>query len=862
MACAQAPSKDDVVFLFWGKYRDESWLPALCHMIDTGLVAREMVRGLPKVISEKMAKEFSIPLNTLINTLAFWAALHDIGKISPGFQNKNPKFAAALKKRGFHFSLTAETLHGKVTLATLPDILMDELHCGDDLAYGLGSILGAHHGTFSSGDSFSPGEGLWEESRLAVVRQLADFFRVTTLEKISQPSLPVLMMLAGLVSVADWLSSAEYLFGYTSEAVGPLEDYLKQRGTIAREIVSKLKMAGPRVQAQGFKALFGFDRPNACQDTALNVSARLSHPMLIAVESTMGSGKTEAAQAVYQEIAIRSGIGGLYYSLPTQATGNAMLPRMLSFLKHLKPEGGAELHLLHGNADLNEDYEMLRAQGINGGDQDVTASSWFAARKRGLLAGYGVGTIDQALLAALKIRHFFVRLFGLSGKVLVLDEVHAYDVYIQEEIFCLLGWLGQCETSVILLSATLTPSLRKKLFRAFYPKANLPDQISYPCVTGVGLKEGVVVWESIPDDAPVPIIIKTTIAANEDKGRIVQNIMEEKLSQGGLAACIVNTVKEAQIIYRQLRVKMKDTEILLFHSRFTRQRRLAIEGQLLSMAGKGAKRPARAVVVATQVMEQSLDVDFDFMVSDLAPADLLLQRAGRLHRHPGVRRSEQLKTRTLMVLVPDYRDKSPDFGDSGFVYEKDVLLRSALWLSQEGLESERKVSMPGNGVDWIERVYEIADPVPDHLEKAFDTWAQERQGEEKAEQFLARSNTLRPVHDCLYDVDYLCDLSNDVDEEIVISTRLGQESMSLVILPKDSGNSALEKTARDLLLNSVEVSTPAIVKRVKDLEIPSAWDKIPQLCRARPLYMEAGQAVAFPEIYYDDDVGLELKQDR
>jgi CRISPR-associated endonuclease/helicase Cas3 len=828
-------------------------------MLDVGIVAHELLKGLPSAIKKRLEGEFQLPEKNLLNLLSFFAALHDIGKISPGFQKKNFDLCVPLHELGYEFPVASEALHGQVTLDVLPDLLINEFNSSEDVALGFSSILAAHHGIFAGEEGFSPGQGLWNEARLSASKNLSEIFEVSSINGINAPSVPVLMILAGLVCVADWIASCEDNFSYTSGTPDSLSEYINERCTIAKRVVQDLKLTNNKIESHGFKELFGFESPNACQSATMKLAKQLSHPMLIAVESPMGSGKTEAAQAAFVEIAVKSGVGGLFYALPTQATGNAMMPRMEKFIKNMRPSGGAELHLLHGNADLNRDYEALRLSSINAGEEDITASSWFMSRKRGLLSGYGVGTIDQALMAALKVRHFFVRLFGLSGKVLILDEVHAYDVYMQEEIFSLIGWLGQCETSVILLSATLTRSLRQKLFQAFIPGIIIKDSIQYPCVTGIDLDGGKIISSPISAEKRDPIHIELMVMDHDAKKERILGILKNRLSEGGSAACIVNTVKEAQDLYRLVKKDMAEAETVLFHSIFTKGRRIAIEEQILSTWGKNGKRPEKGIVIGTQVIEQSLDVDFDLMISDLAPADLILQRAGRLHRH---KRSdsmpEKLKTRTMVVTIPDYQNKTPDFGDSGYVYEKDILTRTALWLSPSGSETQVVVALPGNGIDWIETVYNESGPIPEHLLNAMANWEKEREGEEKAQEFIARTNILCPVHNCLNDIDYLLNLSNDFDEDKIISTRLGNESMTIVILEGDVVKPSNRDEVRKLLSQSVDVSTRKIVNAVKNLEVPEKWMEIPQLRNARPLIVKDDLALLCPGLSYNDETGLEL----
>ena len=317
----------------------------------------------------------------------------------------------------------------------------EELGCPEEAALAISRALAAHHGVFPSATEALCGSGKWAEARKSMVSFLAQTLGIETLTRICIPKTPTLMLFAGLVSVADWLASAEEYFPYLNGHPENLSRYLQDRNDRTERLIRELRFGMNQIPPKGFSDLFDFPSANPCQKATLRAIERLHHPFLLIIESPMGTGKTEAAQGAYARVAFRDGLRGMYYGLPTQATGNAMLPRMMRFLERLGLEGQTELHLLHANADLNPHYEGLRVAADGDQARDVVASSWFTARKRGLLASHGVGTIDQALLAVLKVRHFFVRLFGLAGKLVVLDEVHAYDAYMVEEIYRLIGWL-------------------------------------------------------------------------------------------------------------------------------------------------------------------------------------------------------------------------------------------------------------------------------------------------------------------------------------------------------------------------------------------------------------------------------------
>ena len=278
----------------------------------------------------------------------------------------------------------------------------------------------------------------------------------------------------------------------------------------------------------------------------------------------MGEGKTEAAVYLADRWAASSGQDGHYFALPTQATSNQMFGRIREYLQDRYEGTQVQLQLLHGHASLSSEFAALRqinnlvfAPGYPGVDDDsdeltVVASEWFTHRKRGLLAPFGVGTIDQALLAALQTKHVFVRLFGLAYKTVIVDEVHAYDAYMTTLLERLLEWLAALGSSVVLLSATLPKARREQLLAAYArglgkePEGTAP-RAEYPRVSWVsqdakngsrtvavsarGRKEFSLTWSdgSLPGDG------QTSFPLGD--------MLEVAPARGGCAAVICNTVR-------------------------------------------------------------------------------------------------------------------------------------------------------------------------------------------------------------------------------------------------------------------------------------------------------------------------------
>lgn len=703
--------------LYWAKAGDGAKAhPVICHLIDVGnVVLAFLERPAAAALRARLARELDAREEEVVPLVAFLAAAHDIGKVSAGFQMKREDLWKPLEKLGFRAGVAADPDHGRSTLTVLKRSLRQR-GCEIEVAFALARSVAAHHGAFVAEKPFGAealSSGAWREAQDDHVVALEAIFRPEwkLLSRLGDaaPSPAWLMSLAGLTSVCDWLGSAEEYFPYEPDGAADLEAYAERSQQRAREAVRRAGFTGfkPLESPLDFHAVFGFSA-NEMQEEAVEAAARLSRPGLLIIEAPMGLGKTEAALASADVLLRRHRHGGVYYALPTQATSNQMFGRLTTFLKQRCEGLTVDLHLLHGLSDLNEDYRELRLAAVSQDpDATVRASSWFTASKRGLLAPFGVGTIDQALLAAMSVRHMFVRMVALADKVVILDEVHAYDTYMSEILDHLVSWLAALGSSVIVLSATLPTSRRRALVEAYGAKNSEAVAAHYPqlCAAEIG---GTAELTEIASPPPTTVKLER-LRAGDDDATPVALAIAGMLADGGCAAWICNTVEGAQRAFQAMRKALPDgCEHLLFHARFPVGQRLEIEKKALSWFGKQGHRPARAVLVATQVVEQSLDLDFDVMVSDLAPVDLMLQRAGRLHRHPRPSRPAGLQRPTLLWVEPPMKDDLPVFGVHEYVYERLVLLRS--WLA---LRERTTISLPGDVPKLVESVYSEEPDAPD-----------------------------------------------------------------------------------------------------------------------------------------------------
>lgn len=691
--------------------------PLPLHLLDVGLIADAWLKSDKHLLDRFHVLWPKADRDTFRRALVLTAAAHDVGKLYPAFQAKSERgwaegYGTVWKGprpdgNGFDHGAGTGRVFTTYNLWGPPE--------GVDPAWltllPLLRIGAGHHGTLYPDERLADDDRVLGEPHFSalVPRLLGELTHhlgpVPTLPPKPPPAF--LLLTAGFVSVADWFGSNTDSFPPRPDVASRVdaEAYVarhRANGTAARALRTAGLIAGFR-SVTAFSELFGPEgegwapKPGFQEAACAVPFGEAEGPEIAVVEAPMGLGKTEIALFLAAQALRHGTASGLYAALPTQATSNALYKRVEDVARRLKGDEDLALVLAHGAKNYFGDYRALRertsrsfydrSRRAERGDpappSEVVAPSWVQPSKRALLAPLGLGTVDQALLGAMGVKHGFVRLFGLARKVVTLDEVHAYDVYMGALLEHLLAWLGALGAKVILLSATLPGGLRRRLLTA-YGAAEPPNSDFYPqLLHGVGQKPISVLPDPAPEAARQTCVTVEAVEAPGDAGaRTAAGVAwcREKVAQGGCIAWIRNTVREAQAAYEALRASGVDVDLL--HARFARYDRNRKEEALLERFGPPApvnpERPAARVVVATQVIEQSVDVDFDAMLSDLAPIDLLLQRAGRLHRHdrPGHRHGHD--TPVLGVLMPDADARRRlGFGNSVYVYDADTLARSA-----------------------------------------------------------------------------------------------------------------------------------------------------------------------------------------
>jgi CRISPR-associated endonuclease/helicase Cas3 len=682
------------------------------HCLNVGCVAEALIEKLPPRLRALLPKQ-----------AALLAALHDIGKASPGFQKKCPAWEASHPLPQAIY----EPDHAKISQWFLHN------RCGDEFSKMKRWFMavGAHHG-HSKGDwtirrnipNINCGGPEWESSRMELLQQILVFFNNERSEIASL--LPLLddhwetrvNFLAGLVVVADWIGSDERFFSPAPENPRmPLE----KRREKAASAVKAIGFSIPAIREIAFSDLFPkLTEPNVLQKCLTELAAG---PGLYIIEAPMGCGKTEAALFAAAQIMDRENLRGIYFALPTQTTSNRIYERVGDFLTHLLKKE-ALLRLAHGSSWLQENDDLMIRPAVspsrtNDGDcgsNAWAARMWFSSARRALLAPFGVGTIDQALLGVVAAKYFYLRLFGLAGKVVILDEVHSYDLYTSTLLDQLIEDLLRLHVTVIVLSATLTRrrrdqliSIARRIFGNSGITAEVPKELDepilpYPLISVIA-ERGAVFEKPVNLDRRGDRDIYVRCAEFSFEAQVEECC--RRAEAGQVVFWIHNTVDKAQDAYRAVlgTLKSDGAESVLLHSRYPWFRRDALEKKWLERLGKDTgKRPKGAVVVATQVVEQSVDIDADFMLTDLAPTDMLLQRAGRLWRHDHPSRpcqSPELWIHSSEALdSDDPREIVRHLKPSSSVYEPYVLLRS--WREWSALQH---LKLPGDIRSLLENTY-------------------------------------------------------------------------------------------------------------------------------------------------------------
>ncbi|ERJ83443.1 CRISPR-associated helicase Cas3 [Peptostreptococcaceae bacterium oral taxon 113 str. W5053] len=726
--------------VFWAKKKEMNgqffWLSLKQHLEDTKNIAgllweHWLCEGQRKLIEESLDDSSEDKGKKLA---MFLGAIHDIGKATPAFQTKKGyeyseeldfRLLENLERDGFsgigslHLTMPGYTPHN-----IAGQYLLMSYGVGKDIAV----MIGGHHGKtvdvlaeigegiFSNTANYFQKEKKnheiyrrWDREQRHIFKwalESCGFDSVEALPKIKQPAQVILL---GLLIMADWIASNEDYFPLLSierdERVNSSSRTEQGFSAWKRSDVWEAEYCSDIEEL--YKMKFGF-APRNVQKVMAKTIESIQNPGIIILEAPMGVGKTEAALAACEQLAYKTGRSGLFFGLPTQATSDGIFSRIVKWLPKIKEDQdeAVPVRLLHGKAYLNEEFTSL-SRNINiDGEEDscLIVNEWFSGRKTASLDDFVVGTVDQFLMVALRQKHLALRHLGYSKKVVIIDEVHAYDAYMNRYLLQAVKWVGTYGVPVIILSATLPENRRLELMKNYMSgmgikwnkkerkeRDNSIRTDAYPLITYNDGKQIHQIREfMIQDKERQEIRIQGLLEEN------LEEKVEDMLSGGGIIGIMVNTVKRAQSIAKLLSQKFGDEVVDVLHSSFIATERVEKEKALIAMIGKGAHRPYQKIIIGTQVIEQSLDIDFDVLISDLAPMDLLLQRMGRLHRHDETKRPDKHKSPVLYIM--GMNDTLEFEEGSSFVYGDFLLARTQYYLP-------KVIRMPEDISVLVQKVY-------------------------------------------------------------------------------------------------------------------------------------------------------------
>lgn len=758
------------------------WLPLTVHLQDTmqicGLLYEHWLSdGIKEFLKKTIISNAEDKEASLKNLCMFLGAVHDIGKATPIFQVKAARPNDAdldtlvldnLKQAGF-------TKLDEYIANQLKDVRHNisgqYILTKQGVNLCVANIIGAHHGTpvsyqdakdiydgytssfYQDDNDKSSTATLWQTIHTVLVNNALTHCEYECVSELPYISQPAQVILSGLLIMADWIASNEKYFPLISLDTYNVHPTRVEIG-FTKWYNERIHTWQPKsytsdiYQSRFGSAVIGHERkfiPNDIQEKVAFLVNEIDNPGIMILEAPMGKGKTEVALVAVEELAKKTHRTAMFFGLPTQATSNSMFGRIAAWLQHF--DGKQSIRLIHGKAQLNEQFANLpKSRGIfednyNNNDNHsnantefnendttkISVNDWFAGRKLSILDDFTVGTVDQILLMALKQKHLMLRHLGFSNKVVVIDEVHAYDVYMGVYLYRALRWLGAYRVPVVILSATLPRNKRKQLvenymngagkFKTAAKPSDFDTNEAYPLLTyndGQNIKQ----FSDFDTEQGINYEIQCKSQSESEREAVVELVV--KLTpNGGVVGVIVNTVRRAQEFAQCCMEAFGEDNVALLHSSFIATERYSKEKQLIDTIGKDGKRPHFKIIIGTQVIEQSLDIDFDVLITDLAPMDLLLQRMGRLHRHQITKHPINLQTPKVYILhCSDYNfDKG-----SAYIYSPFILFRTEYFLKQH-LQEKSTINLPNDISPLVQSVYSDTElNLRDEAEKLRDSY--------------------------------------------------------------------------------------------------------------------------------------------
>ena len=680
--------------------------PLICHLLETGMTTKVLLeKGLLVPFVDELAIYMKEKRETIVAFLSFLSAIHDIGKIHPHFQWKIGNEMQGMKiyeQLSFRHEQYGQDL---IQNSDMFDMIPERLRAV------VGEIVALHHQGHKTGDYYvPPGESLQicTNAQKEVLEILYRTFPFVLSSSKWRYTNGVASILSAIINLSDWIASTHGTFSENG-----YEDHEKYLNSLEKQAYQFLKdnyiLYQPnesrfaKVQKDvDFFHVMQIINPRPMQECVTKLCKHHPTGGLTIIEAPCGEGKTAAALYAASHI---KGSNGFYMALPTSATSESIHEEV----QMLCNQANLKLPVFNGRAWMSEK------------DITIDADLWLSPSRQKLFYPVAVGTVDQLIKAALMEKYGLLRLLALLGKVVIIDEMHAYDLYMQDMIEQFLKYCGMFHVPVIILSATLPSVTKGRLLSAY---AGFEDkkkqymlngveveydgkwnmQSSYPLLTmvsNVDYGKTIEVTEEIFPASKKQVYQYEMVSISESYIEEISALCMDKIKDGGCLAVIVNLVDDAKELYRFLKNKVDSgTELFLLHGRNTEYQKEKASDKVKKLFGKDRSyRPKKSIVISTQILEQSMDIDFDFMCSILAPMDLLLQRFGRYRRHGSqgtIREIVDVSDDKILIFTPENTDKHTQ------VYEKEIAEKTKEVLKKN---SEKILHLPEETRTLIESVY-------------------------------------------------------------------------------------------------------------------------------------------------------------
>lgn len=813
--------------LLWAKTGNDqdtmSWMTLKRHLADTSDVEpyawnRFVSKSLEDVMSESASNgtiDHEEALKALRKMSRFMSGIHDVGKANPVFQsmlydhnfisrNLFDSINEEPPEKSYH---NKDLRHEEVSGLSLMQWIVKRLGLKYskktvNSIYRLSCIVTGHHGYYDYDKvvesvivrgnkeskwnvwldgSRSPNDRQWTNVRLDLIDWMANRINITNddlqlwLDLNIAPT--VQMILSGVLVISDWMASNQDAFPCDSDGVVSCDEVKRLKTGISTLAIpdgwNPGKWNHKPLTDDDFHSMFpGLplnSSMNKIQKSMVKIVEEENAPNLLICEAPMGFGKTEAALMSACILARRRKCNGIEFALPTMATTNAMYSRVMEWARtDMIGAGRAPVSLQHGDAWLNSEWgKIIQRRG-----------NWLSRRQTSSMASIDISTIDHLLGIGLKHGHVDLDHLGYAGKVVIIDEMHSADEYMMTYVARTLSWLGAYKTPVIILSATLSRSMRRRLVEA------------YSGVNASGLSDGYPMITSVDDNGHtrqtiIPVEKHTNkIHVNSCQSNTVASEAVDAIRNGGCAAIIMDTVKAAQDMTEQVRIEVEssgiDIRVMLLHSRYCKKDRQQLEEELIGMLGPNGDRPKRLIVIATQVIEQSLDIDFDVMWSQISPIDSLLQRAGRLHRKKSTVRPVRLEEPVLHVIdLPDIHEEIPRWLAKNhddpitFVYDRSLLIKTIAILNEHGI-----ITIPDDISSLVHEVYdEYEHDLPNDWSDLLKNTMEDRLSKLHNDDVQSNQHVIGGprIHD-------LMNITRRIEDKGNASVRNGLDSLSVIII--------------------------------------------------------------------------------